>query len=198
MASSRFVCLSHRRHELTAHQPTRDLVPDAVKSDATKSGLADTLDADVRIKLSKAQFDALISVLERDTSFLESLQTVDYSLLLGRFPSSSSPQLPLGFESATVPAPVSRIINAAKHSLPFSKDHDIITGGDFIKGVVSADGEWIYRMTIVDFMWNVNKLVPTVMRTAGMVLPDQTITTEPARYKKEFMKMIEEYVDIVS
>lgn len=183
-------------------EPTRDLVPDAIKSEATKSGLADTLDADVRIKLSKSQYDSLLRVIERDTSFLEGLEIVDYSLLLGRFPASASPQVPLGFEHTTVLAkPVSRIVNAVQkmHSLSSSKEHQHpLTGDDFIKGVLSADREWVYRMTIVDFMWNVKKLVPTVMRTAGKVLPDQTITTEPARYKTEFLKMIEEYVDVVS
>jgi hypothetical protein len=41
-------------------QPTRDLVPDNLKSDATKSGLADRLDEDVRIKLTRAQYNSLM------------------------------------------------------------------------------------------------------------------------------------------
>lgn len=71
------------------------------------------------------------------------------------------------------------------------------TGDDFTKGILSADGQWIYRMTIVDFLWNVNKLVPTVMRTAGKILPEQTITSGPTRYKKAFLEMVDEYVEIV-
>ncbi|CAG7853017.1 SubName: Full=Uncharacterized protein {ECO:0000313/EMBL:CCA70892.1} [Serendipita indica DSM 11827] len=200
-------------------EPTRDLVPDIIKSEATKSGLADTLDADVRIKLTKSQYDDLIRVLEQDTAFLEELETVDYSLLLGRFPASSSPQPPLGLDaSSTVHLPISDVLQQGaskiKRALGISSSQETedvaptagasasgregqkLTGDDFTKGVLSADGEWVYRLTIVDFLWNVNKLVPTVMRTAGKVLPDQTITTEPARYRQEFMKMVEEYVEV--
>lgn len=30
----------------------------------------------------------------------------------------------------------------------------------FIGGIISAGGKWIYRISIVNFMWNVNKLHP--------------------------------------
>ncbi|KAG8862836.1 hypothetical protein FRC20_011049 [Serendipita sp. 405] len=177
-------------------EPTRDLIPDVVKSEATKSGLADALDANIRVKLTKIQFESLKRIIERDTSFLERKEVVDYSLLLGRFPASSSPPPPIGLGLATVSDHVSHGLSRIKHILHVADPGQLPTGDDLARGVLSSDGKWIYRFSIVDFLWNVNKLVPTVMRTAGKVLPDQTITTEPARYRKAFLEMIEEYVDV--
>jgi hypothetical protein len=161
--------------------------------------LADTLDPNVRIKLSKAQRDALFRIVERDTLFLEKLEIVDYSLLLGRFPSSSNAAPPLGLESRSLlPSAVTDLVNASgiREAAGLSNRKKVLTGHDFTKGILSADGQWIYRLSIVDFLWNVNKLVPTVMRTAGKVLPEQTITTQPQRYRRAFLEMLEEYVQV--
>ncbi|PVF99483.1 SAICAR synthase-like protein [Serendipita vermifera] len=181
-------------------EPTRDLVPDVIKSDATKSGLADTLDPNVRIKLSKSQRDALFRIVERDTLFLERLEIVDYSLLLGRYPASSTPAPPVGLESrGLLPSTITDIVNSSviREAAGLNQRKKAVTGDDLTRGILSADGQWIYRLSIVDFLWNVNKLVPTVMRTAGKVLPEQTITTQPQRYRKTFLEMLEEYVQVV-
>jgi hypothetical protein len=87
-----------------------------------------------------------------------------------------------------------------KHDNEAEDDRETIeTGANFIRGFDSADGQWIYRLTIVDFLWNVTKLVPTVMRTAGKAVstPGQTIETEPETYRTAFIEILEEYVKVV-
>lgn len=155
------------------------------------------MDADVRIKLSRSQYESLKGIVERDTKFLESLDVVDYSFLLGRFPASSRPSPTIG--STTLSSTIAdRVIPpGVKHTVQGFLANPSPTGDDFTNGILSADGQWIYRMTIVDFLWNVKKLVPTVMRTAGKILPDQTITSEPTKYRKAFLEMIDEYVEVV-
>jgi len=75
------------------------------------------------------------------------------------------------------------ILEAVKHGQDNETEADrdcIETGADFIRAIESADGQWIYQLTIVDFFWNVTKLAPTVLRTAGKAVlrPEKTITTE--------------------
>lgn len=155
----------------------------------------------MRIELTQAQYESLHRIVERDTSFLESLQIVDYSLLLGHYPASSSPQLPLGLRPrAKLSSLVHQVLDniGPEDIFPRSGKRDTFDSDDFTRGVLSVDGRWIYRMSIMDFMWNINKMVPAVMRAAGKVLPEQTITAEPTRYKGAFMKMLEEYVHINS
>ncbi|KAF3926060.1 hypothetical protein ABW20_dc0109036 [Dactylellina cionopaga] len=148
-------------------EPTRDLIPDKIKTDAAKSGLADAMDDDQRIVLTKKQKSELWALVERDTDFLERIETIDYSLLLGRYPISKNEEL-------KVPKPE-----------------------NWITGVKSADGKYIYRACIVDFLWNVNQLQAKITRTAGMLLPEQTVTTQPGRYRREFLAMVDEYIHIL-
>lgn len=149
-------------------------------------------------------------ILRKDTDFLRNLGIVDYSLLFGRWPSVAKDQIPppLGLESALSLLPrkaaskIKAVIDVVTHLQDDTEndEEDFHDGCDFIQGVESADGKWIYRMTIVDFLWNVTKLVPTVMRTAGkaILLPDQTITAEPETYRTAFLEMVEEYVEVSS
>ncbi|KAF3919183.1 hypothetical protein AA313_de0207202 [Arthrobotrys entomopaga] len=146
-------------------EPTRDLIPDTIKTEQAKSGLADAME-DGRIILTKEQRHELWILLERDTEFLETIETIDYSLLLARFPVSKNPEL-------KPPKPET-----------------------WITGVTSADGKYVYRACIVDFLWNVNQLQAKITKTAGMLLPEQTVTTEPGRYRREFLSMVDEYVDV--
>lgn len=189
-------------------------MPDNLKSEATKSGLADTLEPEIRIKLTESQYTSLLKVILKDTEFLQNLGVVDYSLLFGRFPASSKDALPvpLGFEHHVILADraashtPSRLSTVLRPNEPSHRDErsnwdsdgDAPSGADFIGGVLSSDGEWIYRMTIVDFLWNVDKFVPVAMRTAGKAIhmPDQTITTQPQTYRDAFLKMIDEYVEV--
>lgn len=84
------------------------------------------------------------------------MQTIDYSLLLGRYPVEMFGEI----------------------SQPES----------YMTGVRSGDGKWVYRMCIVDFLWNVKQLHPKVIQVAGAALPEQTVTTQPHRYRDEFLK----------
>ncbi|KAK6521626.1 hypothetical protein TWF506_001839 [Arthrobotrys conoides] len=146
-------------------EPTRDLIPDQIKTQQAKSGLADAMEED-RIILTKKQKDELWALLKEDTEFLEEIETIDYSLLLGRFPISQNKDLK-----------------------PSKFKHE-----NWITGVTSANGKYIYRACIVDFLWNVNQLQAKITRTAGKLLPEQTVTTEPGRYRREFLSMVEEYI----
>ena len=148
-------------------EPTRDLVPDSVKSEAAKSGLADELDEE--IVLTRMDKLVLMQLMERDTGFLRDMRTIDYSLLLGRYPLEMfhPPRDDGERDPMVLPDEGSR---------------------DFAQGVRSADGKWVYRMCLLDFLWNVEQLRPKVMHTAGKLLPEQTVTTEPERYREEFLE----------
>jgi hypothetical protein len=43
-------------------------------------------------------------------------------------------------------------------------------------------------MCLLDFFWNVQQLHPKLIKVAGKALPEQTVTTEPERYREEFLK----------
>jgi hypothetical protein len=149
-------------------EPTRDLVPDGVKTEAAKSGLADELEEE--IVLTRRDKVLLMQLLERDTAFLRDMRTIDYSLLLGRYPVEMFHHTPReGMEKDPLVLPEEG-------------------GSDFVGGVRSADGKWVYKMCLLDFLWNVEQLGPKVMKTAGKLLPEQTVTTEPERYRDEFLK----------
>ncbi len=154
-------------------EPSRDLIPDTIKSEQTKSGLADELDE--HMVLDERRKEELMFLLKRDTEFLEKMETIDYSLLLGRYPVEM-------FHSEPDPSVV--------------RDPLYLEGGkeDYVHGVRSADGKWVYKLCILDFLWNVNQLQSKVMKYAAMPLPEQTITTEPGRYRKEFLKYVYSWV----
>jgi len=143
----------------------RDLVPDKLKTKAAKTGLADTLEApEDMIHLRQDQKDELFRTLDRDTAFLAEAETIDYSLLLGRYPVDGN-DAPLQPES-------------------------------FPTGLVSSDGKWVYKMCIVDTLWNVNQLAAKLTKAVSIMMPEQTITTQPARYREEFLTMMDRYVVI--
>ena len=125
--------------------------------------------------LTGTQRTTLLNILDQDLAFLEKMEVIDYSLLLGRWPADleSEVDLPIGFIMDDASDTVARGESATE--TPLSADeldggtaclnHSVAEGrmGDadqFIRGIKSADGKWIYRMSIVDFMWNINKLHP--------------------------------------
>ncbi|CCX12017.1 Similar to Phosphatidylinositol 4-phosphate 5-kinase type-1 gamma; acc. no. O60331 [Pyronema omphalodes CBS 100304] len=154
-------------------EPTRDLVPDQVKTENAKSGLADELDEEM--VLTRKDKQTLMMQLERDTEFLADMKTIDYSLLLGRWPVDMfhAPRSGEGRDPMVLPEEDTK---------------------DFVRGVRSADGKWVYKMVLLDFFWNVEQLKPKIMQTAGKLLPEQTVTTEPDRYREEFLKMMDKYI----
>lgn len=86
------------------------------------------------------------------------METIDYSLLLGRYPVDLVPEIP--------------------------------EPENFVTGVRSADGKWVYKMCVLDFLWNVKQLHPKIIQVAGTALPEQTVTTQPHRYRDEFLKYV--------
>lgn len=98
------------------------------------------------------------------------METIDYSMLLGRHPIEVFHDKP----------------DPSRHRDPLvlpKKDH-------FVRGVRSADGKWVYKISILDFFWNIEQLHPRIIKAAGLALPMQTITTEPDRHRKELLKYV--------
>ncbi|KAG0126507.1 hypothetical protein HOY82DRAFT_587218 [Tuber indicum] len=158
-------------------EPTRDLVPDDMKAGAAKSGLADGLDEE--IVLTRKQKAHFMNILESDTAFLERMETIDYSVLLGRYP-----------------------VSMFHRKIYTTKGRDALAlpergKMDFVRGVISADGEWVYKFCVLDFFWNVKQLRPRIIRAAGAAFPEQTITAEPGRYREEFLKMMDGYIVVL-
>ncbi|KAI9926397.1 hypothetical protein MW887_004161 [Aspergillus wentii] len=71
--------------------PERDLVPEPLVSEETIHRLGDRFED--KIRLRRADYEDLKRTLEIDTKFLQSANTVDYSLFLVRFPASSQPDV---------------------------------------------------------------------------------------------------------
>ena len=149
-------------------EPTRDLVPDPVKTEQARSGLADELDD--KLVLTRREKGLLMQQIERDTAFLQDMKTIDYSLLLGRYPVD--------------------MFHPPRQGSGERDPMALPAGGatDFVRGVRSADGKWVYKMALLDFFWNIEQLMPRIMKAAGKLLPEQSITTEPERYRKEFLR----------
>lgn len=83
-------------------------------------------------------------------------ETIDYSLLLGRYPVDMFGE---------VSQPVS-----------------------LLTGVRSGGGKWIYKMCILDLLWNIKQLHSRIIQAAGTALPEQTTTTQPHIYRNESLK----------
>lgn len=47
-----------------------------------------------------------------------------------------------------------------------------------------------YTRCVYCFFWNIEQLHPRITKAVGLALPMQTITTEPDRYRKEFLKYV--------
>ena len=109
--------------------------------------------------------------MDRELAFLERMGVVDYSLLLGRWPADleSELDLPIGYirddmvargESATeIPSSADKLDGRTARLKPSGATGRTRDADQFIRGIKSAEGKWIYRMLVVDFMWNVNKLI---------------------------------------
>lgn len=148
-------------------EPTRDLVPDRLKTSAAKSGLADAhIPLKDRPVVSSQKRSELLDVLRRDAEFLCGMHVVDYSVLLGRWDRTSYPY-PLGPEEEQ----------------------------KWSEAVESKNGKWVYRIALVDFLWSQKGgLRPKVTKTAGKAIPEQTISTEPDRYKDAVIGMCESWI----
>jgi hypothetical protein len=151
--------------------PERDLLPEPLTSRAIKSRLYDYFEDKVRI--TKTQFQNLRRLLEQDTMFLKSGNTVDYSLFLIRYPA---------------------------HIL--STDSSESTS-EWSRGVTSADGKWKYRVVLLDFFWAKHKLpaqaLTGVVQTFNVVgrKGPMSITTTAQEYREKFLQMVDGLVELL-
>jgi hypothetical protein len=124
-----------------------------------------------RLHVSAEKKRALVDVLQMDTEFLAGSNVVDYSLFLLRFPRPSLHE-------------------------PSMENTDL----NWRSGVVSVDGEFIYRALLLDFFWARHKLHPVVM--SGLVCAfnfcaqkgPMTITADPWEYRGRFLDMVNKLV----
>ncbi|KAJ5935115.1 hypothetical protein N7466_004662 [Penicillium verhagenii] len=149
--------------------PERDLMPESLVSEETLSRLADTFSD--KLHLWRKDYATFWDSLKADTKFLQEANAVDYSLFLVRIPASSQPTA-LGRQSP------------------------------WRTGLLSADGKWKYRAVILDFFWARHKLqaqaLSGVVQTFNVVgrQGPMSITTTSTEYRQNFLKMIEEMIQI--
>lgn len=150
--------------------PERDLLPEPLTSEETMAHLFDEFPDKIRI--TKQQYAELRATIERDTEFLKSVNTVDYSLFLVRFPAHLRPRTPTDRKS------------------------------EWREGAVSTDGKWKYRVVLLDFFWAKHKLqaqaMTGVVQTFNMIgrTGPMSITTTAEEYREKFLEMVAGYVDI--
>jgi hypothetical protein len=143
--------------------------------------------------LTRTQRDTLLRILDQDLAFLEEMEVIDYSLLLGRWPADleSELELPIGFiggdpsdmvargeSAAEVPPSANKLGGGTARLNPSIVERGTADADQFIRGIKSADGKWIYRISIVDFMWNVNKLHPMAAKVGQFPLIYQLADTD--------------------
>ncbi|EGR51303.1 uncharacterized protein TRIREDRAFT_2492 [Trichoderma reesei QM6a] len=155
--------------------PERDLADGRLAPQSIKNRLADHFPD--QIQVSQEATKELMDLLNTDTTFLAKSNVLDYSLFLVRYPRSGE-----------------SFFDAVETSLAERQADSWRTG------VVSADGQWVYRVVLLDFFWARHKFRAKVM--AGIVTAfntwagygPMTITTEPFEYQRRFMKMVQKLV----
>ncbi|KAL1964950.1 hypothetical protein VTN77DRAFT_6303 [Rasamsonia byssochlamydoides] len=152
--------------------PERDLLPGSLRSQATLRRLRDVFEDKIRI--TKEQYCDLRRTIEEDTGFLQSVNTVDYSLFLVRFPAHLQP----GNTNART--------------------------CQWREGVPSADGKWKYRTVLLDFFWAKHTLhaqaLTSLVHTFNVVgqKGPMTITTTAEEYRQRFLQMIDGMVELAA
>lgn len=150
--------------------PQRDLLPSPL---VTETVLKKTLNVfKDKIRITRGEYEELRRTMEEDTMFLESADTVDYSLFLIRFPASSDP----------------RVIGRGRSR--------------FRSGLVSTDGLWKYRFATLDFFWSKHNLRTQALTGAvdafnvvGQRGP-MTITTSVEDYRQKFLQLVDDLVEV--
>ena len=169
------------------------MIPDYLTTKSTREGLADALAPEDHLTLTRTRRDTLLRIIDRDLAFLERVEVIDYSLLLGRWPADREYELdpPIGFlrdgpsdvvaregSAAEVPPTADRLGRGTAHLNPSMAGRRLGDADQFMGGIKSADGKWIYRMSIVDFMWNVNKLHPMAAKVWRSLLTNLFTDTD--------------------
>lgn len=154
--------------------PERDIADGKLAPESVKAKLVDEFPD--RICVTSAQKKELLNMLEADTKLLADHLAVDYSLFLVRYPGPNVTDN-------------RRLVPSIK-----SKANAWRTGMD------DVEGNWTYRVIVLDFFWAKHKLRAKVM--TGLVNAfnlvakkgPMSITADPQEYKMRFMKMVDEIV----
>lgn len=150
--------------------PERDLLPDPLTPKDATSKLFDVFEDKIRI--TKDEHRELRKTIESDLAFLQSMNAVDYSLFLVRYPAEGIPPTSIG------------------------------RGSRWRHGVRSADGRWRYRVVLLDFFWAKHKLqaqaMTGVIQTFNVVgrQGPMSITTTAEEYRDKFLRMVDGIVEL--
>ncbi|KAL7807420.1 SAICAR synthase-like protein [Trichoderma gracile] len=160
--------------------PERDLADGKLAPQSIKNRLVDHFPDQIQVPQQATK--ELMDLLHTDTKFLAESNVLDYSLFLVRYARSGESR----FDASD----------------PFSTDTSSADrqGNSWRTGVVSTDGQWVYRAVLLDFFWARHKFRAKAM--AGIVTAfnawagygPMTITTEPSEYRRRFMKMVQKLV----
>lgn len=174
--------------------PERDIAGGKLTSEATKERLADKFED--KIVLEKEEAEQLVQQLERDTRVLEEANAVDYSLFLVRIP------LKTANGEAAYRDEENGGLTAEAPLLPTDPPFAPPSPPSWRTGIRSADGEYVYRLTVLDFFWAKHKVHARFMTAliAAWNLVDRqgpmSITTTSDEYRERFLKMVYGMIEV--
>lgn len=153
--------------------PERDIANGKLAPESVKDKLIDEFPDKIRVSASQKQ--ELADLLEADTKLLADNNAVDYSLFLVRYPGPN-------------------VTDGPRDNPPSVKSD----AHPWRTGMFDADGNWIYRVVVLDFFWAKHKFRAKLM--TGLVnsyntLADQgpmSITADPTEYRERFLNMVED------
>ncbi|KAI1357441.1 SAICAR synthase-like protein [Xylaria arbuscula] len=157
--------------------PERDIAGGRLAPENVKDRLIDEFDDKIRVTID--QKEELVAQLVRDSALLREHNAVDYSLFLVRYPAD---------------------LNSAEDKVPCPPGR----GSAWRTGVVSRDGQWVYRVIVLDFFWSKDALQAHAFTglvnlyntlTFGRDHGPMTITTSSDDYRQRFLGMVEKMVE---
>lgn len=158
--------------------PELDLFPDPLVGKNVMDKLADVFEDKIRV--SGTDYQELRKELDADTWFLKQVNAVDYSLFLIRGPAESG----------------SGDTTGGKHGRGSGR------ASRWREGVRSVDGNWWYRVVVLDFFWAKHTLRAQAMTGAVQMFnviahkEPMTITTTAWEYREKFLHMVDSLVEV--
>ncbi|KAF2745882.1 SAICAR synthase-like protein [Sporormia fimetaria CBS 119925] len=156
--------------------PERDIAGGRLAPESVKERLTDEFPDKIRV--TNEEKEELVSQLLRDTKILEDANAVDYSLFLVRYPAS--------LHDSNIPTPPGR-------------------SSSWRTGLVSRDGEWVYRVVLLDFFWAKDALQAKALTGLvnswnflkwGKENGPMSITTTSDEYRRRFLRMVEGFLEV--
>ena len=158
--------------------PERDIAGGRLAPESVKDRLIDEFPDKIRVTID--QKEELVAQLARDSKLLQENNAVDYSLFLVRFPVD---------------------LNSGKHKVPNPPGR----GSAWRTGVVSRDGQWVYRAIVLDFFWSKDALQAHAFTglvkfynaiKIGKNHGPMSITADSDEYRQRFLGMVEDMVEV--